>query len=218
MSKANPIRINVNDGLNRFIERQWVQAHRLCFWHVVLRNGKRNRFGSPMTGTRPSLLCGIIWVLRGSTVANASLQIEGEWPVLFRGKSNLPLLTGLTLGGKRNYGFGRVRCAPISETLAKQLEALWPAEFSRFSLKGALLGHSPFAPNMPFKGAVEIVASREYPRHGRKSYELSGLSVSSSGYFFTPGTVIATNVEASLDPLGRILLDGAAILHKRSSK
>jgi hypothetical protein len=158
-------------------------------------------FGSPMTGTRPSLLCGNIWVLRGSTVVNASLQIEGEWPVLFRGKSNLPLLTGLTLRGERNYGFGRVRCTPISETLAKQLEALWPAEFSRFSLKGALLGHSPFAPNMPFKGAVEIVASREYPWHGKKSYELSGLRVSSSGYFFTPGTVIATNVEASLDPL-----------------
>jgi hypothetical protein len=40
-SKANPIRINVNDGFNRFFKAQQVQAHRLRFWHDFLSNGKQ---------------------------------------------------------------------------------------------------------------------------------------------------------------------------------
>jgi len=40
-SNTDPFGINVNDGFNRFIERQWMQAHRLWFWHNFLRNGKR---------------------------------------------------------------------------------------------------------------------------------------------------------------------------------
>jgi hypothetical protein len=173
----------------------------------------RPRVGSPTTTTKPTLLCGVVWVAQNGTVADARLEVEDAAPILL-GKSRLPLLVELTVGGERNYGFGRVRCIPISKKLERQLEVLWPQEFSRFPLKGLLLGHSAFSQNISFKGAVEIVASREYPRNGKNSYELPGKIVSSAGYFFTPGTVVdSTNMSASLDPIGRVVLDGAPACH-----
>jgi hypothetical protein len=171
----------------------------------------RHHIGSPMTGATTSLLCGVIWMLQGRTVAAAPLQMEDELPLLYLGKSKLPLLAGFTLGGERNYGFGRVHRMPISQALARQLEELWPNEPSvPFLLKGPLLGHSRFAPDIPFKGSVEIVASREYPQAGGKSYESPGSSISSSGYFFAPGTVIGGGpIEGSFDSFGRIVIDAA---------
>jgi hypothetical protein len=174
----------------------------------------RPRLGSPTTGIKRTLLCGVVWVAQSDTVANARLEVEDAAPILLDA-SKLPLLVGLTIGGERNYGFGRVRRIPISKELERQLEAIWPSEFSRFSLKGPLLGHSAFSQNIPFKGAVEIVASREYPQDGKNSYELPGKIVSSAGYFFTPGTVVVSiNVSASLDPIGRVVLDGASACYE----
>lgn len=171
----------------------------------------RHRVGSPATGTKPTLLCGVVWVARDGKIADERLEIEGASPVRLVGKSRLPLFADLTVGGERNYGFGRVRCVRTPDNLGKKLEAIWPAEFSRFGLKGPLLGHSTFSENLSFKGLVEIVASREYPQHGKTSYELPGRNVLSSGYFFAPGTVVVTSANASLDPIGRIVLKPAPI-------
>jgi hypothetical protein len=169
----------------------------------------RQRIGSPITGARPSLLCGVIWLQEQSTLAGVPLEIEHELPVLSRGKSKLPLLEEIVLGGERNYGFGRVHRLRTSQTIARQLEDLWPADYpASFLLNGPLAAHSAYMREISFKGEIEIVASREYPKRVAKVYESPGASISSSGYFFAPGTVIGEHpITATIDSFGRINLN-----------
>lgn len=178
----------------------------------------RHRIGSPSTGAKSPLLCGVTWLRQESNVAGMSFEAEQGLPVLSGDKSKAPLLAGLILGGERNYGFGRVRPIRISESLAKQLGELWPAEpLATFPLTSPLLAHARYVPDLLFKGNVEIVASREYPQASGKSYQSPGADVSSAGHFFAPGTVIAEDsLKASFDSFGRIAVDvGGSQLNPR---
>ncbi len=169
----------------------------------------RHRIGSPLTGARSPLLCGVTWILQGSSIAGMPLELDQALPTLLCGKSTLSLMAELILGGERNYGFGRVRSIAVSEPLAKQLEMLSPVEpATRFVLNGPLLAHSRYVTDFLFKGDVEILVGREYRQTSGKSYESPGADVSTAGHFFAPGTVISgDSLKASFDSFGRITLD-----------
>ncbi|MCL6508736.1 MAG: hypothetical protein K6T59_17125 [Bryobacteraceae bacterium] len=171
----------------------------------------RHRIGSPTTGATPVLLCGVVWVHSGSVMAARRLSIDGGRLLLQPGGSDqieLDLLDGITVGGERNYGFGRIRLVPVSPVIKRQLEALWPDEpGTPFRLNRPLLGHAPYRPDIPFRGQIEIVASREYPGGRERSYEAPGAVVSTSGHFFAPGTCLLTGeYEATIDSFGQVSL------------
>lgn len=172
----------------------------------------RHRIGSPTTGIRPVFLCGAGWLRGEIAIGGLPLQLEAEIPVLRRGDSErgaICLLRDLAVGGERNYGFGRLRPAPVSPLIRQKLEHLWPEEpHTPFALNQPLLGHAPYRPDLRFQGLVEMLASRQYPNDGRlpRSYEAPGAAVTNDGYFFAPGThVSAAKLQARIDNFGQIV-------------
>jgi len=60
---------------------------------------------------------------------------------LLAGEGGLDLLEGLTVGGERNYGFGRIRFSHLPDHLKQKLEQMWPPEpDTPFILNRPLLG------------------------------------------------------------------------------
>jgi hypothetical protein len=168
----------------------------------------RHRIGSPVAGARKVFLCGVAWLKADSTIAGKSLLVEDERLRLVAGERGLDLLEGLTVGGERNYGFGRIRCCHLSSSLANKLEDLWPDDpGAPFALNRPLLGHALYFEDAPFKGHIEILASREYPIGRDRSYEAPGSTIFTSGNFFAPGTCLPPgNYRGTYDGFGRIAL------------
>jgi hypothetical protein len=168
----------------------------------------RHKVGAPAAGVRKVLLCGVMWAQTESTIVGRRLLVEGTRLRLDSGDVGLDLLDALTVGGERNYGFGRIRSCPLTASLTEKLEDLWPDEpGTPFLLSRPLLGHAVYRQNVPFRGQVEIVASRAYPVGRDRSYEAPGAAVSTSGYFFAPGTwLLTTKCHASVDSLGQVSL------------
>ncbi len=170
----------------------------------------RHRIGSPAVGTGKVFLCGVAWLKADSTIAGKSLLVEDGRLRLVAGKGSLDLLEGLTVGGERNYGFGRIRARHLPSSLAKKVEDLWPDDpGAPFALNYPLLGHALYCQDPPFKGQVEILASREYPIGRDRSYEAPGGTIFTSGNFFAPGTCLPPgNWWGTYDGFGRISLTG----------
>ncbi len=168
----------------------------------------RHRIGSPAASARKVFLCGVAWLKADSTIAGKSLLVEDERLRLTANEGGLDLLEGLTVGGERNYGFGRIRASHLSEPLKQKLEEMWPAEPGvPFMLSRPLLGHAAYRQDAPFRGQVEIFASREYPIGRNRSYEAPGAAISTSGHYFTPGTyLISTKRQAMYDSFGQLSL------------
>ncbi len=172
----------------------------------------RNRIGSPLTGSKPVYLCGVGWLHEEAAIDGFPIQVEAEGPVLRRNGSEqgtVCLFEGLAVGGERNYGFGRLRQAPVLPQMRHKLEGLWPKQPDiAFAVDRPLLGHMGYFSDVRFQGQVEILASREYPRHGRllHSYETPGAAVTNDGYCFAPGTCFpAANLRASIDSFGQVV-------------
>jgi hypothetical protein len=161
---------------------------------------------SPWSSAKRTLLCGVGWALADGVIANGVLCLEHGAPVLSLNHGRVPLFEALTLGGERNYGFGRVMSISIPELLQNPLLQLWPVEPGiRARLDSPLLGHAPYDPDLAFKGDVEMIAAREYRVGFRESYRGPGASISNAGYFFVPGTVLPMEaLDASFDAFGRI--------------
>jgi len=165
----------------------------------------RHRIGSPAAGVQGVFLCGVVWLRPDSTIAGKTLVAEDERLRLEAGESSPDLLESLAVGGERNYGFGRIRPSRLSEPLRQQLEEMWPTEpDTPFSLNGALLGHAVYREDVPFRGQVEVIASREYPRGHNRSYEAPGAAISIGGHYFIPGTSVTTGLQPSYNKLGQV--------------
>lgn len=171
----------------------------------------RHRIGSPAGGTRKVFVCGVAWLKADSVIAGKPLSVEGARLCLGAGNGGLELLENLTVGGERNYGFGRIRFGHLSESLMQKLEGMWPTEpGTPFMLNRPLLGHAEYRQDAAFRGQVEIIASREYPIGRVRSYEAPGAVVSTRGHYFTPGTfLMSTKRQATYDSFGQLVLTEA---------
>src|SRR5579875_2877991 len=69
----------------------------------------RHMIGSPEVGTGRVFLCGAAWLKTDGTIAGASLLMKDGLLRLRTREADVDLLDGLTIGGERNYGFGRIQ-------------------------------------------------------------------------------------------------------------
>lgn len=167
----------------------------------------RHRAGSPQVDSQPVQLCGVIWCNDETEIMGGRLQALGETLRLqSRGSEENALdpLEDLALGGERNYGFGRIKAAPLSHEMRQTLEELWPIDPELdIPINGPLLGHAAYDPAVLFIGDLEVIASREYPPHAKRSYSMPGATINNSGYYFSPGTFLRGRCLATLDEFGR---------------
>jgi hypothetical protein len=169
----------------------------------------RHRIGSPAVGSGSVFLCGVAWLHADGALASKSLTVEGGRLRLLAGERGLDLLEGLIVGGERNYGFGRIRFSHLPDHLKQKLEQMWPPEpDTPFILNRPLLGHAEYRLDVPFRGQVEIIASREYPTGRNRAYEGPGAQVSTRGHYFAPGTYLSTKCQATYDRFGQLSLIG----------
>lgn len=169
----------------------------------------RHRIGSPVAGAGKVSLCGVAWVKVDGAIAGKSLLVEDGRLRLVDGKGRIDLLDGLTVGGERNYGFGRIRFSHLSNHLKQKLEQMWRSEpDTPFILNRPLLGHAEYRQDAPFKGQVEIIASREYPIGRNRSYEAPGAVIATRGHYFAPGTYLSAECQATYDRFGQLSLNG----------
>jgi len=168
----------------------------------------RCRTGSAGQELGPVYLCGMAWLEEGAEIAGASVLLRNGTPTLDAGTGALPLFDGLTLGGERNYGCGRVKPAPIPTPVRGRLDKLWPRKpQARFSMTGPLPGHAHYRRDVPFQGALEIVAGREYSDQGTRSFQSPGVKIRNAGYFFAPGTIILdTQIQFEFDSFGQFTI------------
>ncbi len=154
---------------------------------------------------RPTLLCGVFWLRSDSEIAGYQIEASTTDFILRRnGRGPANLLDDITVGGKRNYGFGRIRSAKLAHAIREDLEKAWPRDpESPIPVGRRLLGHMPYDPGILFRGAIEVVASREYPSGGSRSYFRPGHALANAGHFFTPGTVVSILGAIRLDEFGR---------------
>jgi hypothetical protein len=169
----------------------------------------RHRIGSPAVGSGSVFLCGVAWLHADGAIASKSLTVEGGRLHHSAGERGLDVLECLIVGGERNYGFGRIRSIHLSDHLKQNLEQMWRAEpDTPFILNRPLLGHAEYRPDVPFRGQVEIIASREYPTGRNRAYEAPGAVISTRGHYFTPGTCLSTKCQATYDRFGQLSLIG----------
>jgi hypothetical protein len=169
----------------------------------------RHRIGSPAVGSGSVFLCGVAWLHADGAIASKSLTVEGGRLHHSAGERGLDVLECLIVGGERNYGFGRIRSIHLSDHLKQNLEQMWRAEpDTPFIPNRPLLGHAEYRPDVPFRGQVEIIASREYPTGRNRAYEAPGAVISTRGHYFTPGTCLSTKCQATYDRFGQLSLIG----------
>ncbi len=169
----------------------------------------RHRIGSPAVGVGKVFLCGVAWLKSDGAIASKSLKLEGGRLRHWVGERGIDLMEGLIVGGERNYGFGRIRSSHLPDDLKQKLEQMWPPEpDTPFVANRPLLGHAEYRPDVPFRGQIEIITSREYPADRGRAYDAPGAVVSTRGHYFTPGTCLSTKCQAAYDGFGQISFFG----------
>jgi hypothetical protein len=140
---------------------------------------------------------------RDVVVSGGDLLIERRNP----GEPAVRLLEGLSLGGERNYGFGRIRRSVVPPGIQSKIEQYWPSNpDDSHPVSGPLLSHMTYDPCISFRGSIEILAAREYAPRRQHSYTAPGRAIENAGYWFAPGTAVLTKISASLDAFGRLRL------------
>jgi hypothetical protein len=165
----------------------------------------RHRIGSPGRPNQSVLLIGTVWIRQGGTLGQNALQLRDGSVFL----DDADMFREITLGGERNYGFGRLRRASVTAQLSVTLSDLWPDEpETEVTMHGGrpFLAHAPYRQDQIFRGDVEIVAGREYRRSRQgASFQGSGEEIVNAGLFFVPGTRLADNsVQLRMDSWGRL--------------
>jgi hypothetical protein len=165
----------------------------------------RHRIGSPGMPNQRVLLMGFVWICQGATLAQNALELRRESVFL----NGADIFREIVLGGERNYGFGRLRRAPVPDQLRMTLSKLWPEEpETEVTVQGErpLLAHATYRQDQIFRGEVEIVAGREYRRSKQSaSFRGPGEEIVNAGFFFVPGTRLADNAnQLQMDSWGRL--------------
>lgn len=118
------------------------------------------------------------------------------------------ILEEITVGGERNYGFGRLKRVDASGAWMTVADDLWrttPDGEIRLDKAQLLAGHLPYRQDCLFYGDIEILAGREYDSiPGDVAFENPGEKVLNCGYYFVPGTRVRTGDIARCDSWGRL--------------
>jgi hypothetical protein len=172
----------------------------------------KHRLGKPASMGTSSFLCGVFWLKDDCIVADRNVVVSASDLQLLGRRQTEPsvsLLADLSIGGERNYGFGRIRPAALTPGIQCKIEQCLPSDpdVSR-PISGPLLGHTTYDSDVSFRGSIEILAAREYAPRQQRSYIAPGQAIENAGYCFAPGTVLLTQRSASLDAFGRMRLTG----------
>lgn len=165
----------------------------------------RHRVGSPGEPGPLVLLLGAAWVRQDATIAGYPVQVQEESVTV----DGTDLFEGATLGGERNYGFGRVRRVGTTDWARTMVGELWPDQPDvAWTLDEGrpILAHLAYQDGLAFRGQVEIVAGREYRRDRAGAlFREPGQQITTEGYCFAPGTRLRSAVTVRLDYWGRLL-------------
>lgn len=156
---------------------------------------------------RKVLLIGVVWFQEDAVIAGQHLELKDDTIML----GHLDILKDLTLGGEKNYGFGRVRRVACPDHLIAKVAEVWSfypeTEIALGDDEIFLISHMPYHPDYTFFGNIEIIAGREYPRDSDKhTYVNPGQAIANAGYYFVPGTRIkGKDIRVTLDCWGRLI-------------
>lgn len=144
--------------------------------------------GSPGTPPERVLLAGNVWLRENESKGDTALTIQ-HGSLFLRGRD---IFGEIFIGGEQNYGFGHLRRIAVPTPCEKRLRELWPespqAPVPTFPERG-VLGHVPYLQDQLFRGDIEIVSGREYPRDGgAAAFQQPGGKVVDAAFFFAPGT------------------------------
>ena len=170
----------------------------------------RHRLGKPASTSTTSFLCGVFWLKEDCIVAGGKVEVSAG-DLLLRGRNqtepSVSLLEDLSIGGERNYGFGRIRPAALTPGIQGKNEQCWPSDPDESRpISGPLLSHTIYDAYVSFRGSIEILAAREYASRQQRSYTAPGQAIENGGHCFAPGTIVLTQRTASLDAFGRMRL------------
>lgn len=162
----------------------------------------KQRIGSPGAPGNKVYLVGAAWVR-----PDARIDDHAQRPVSL---AELLLEPDLVVGGERNYGFGRLRLLREDKAPGAATGERWPQDPEAAIPFGAgqpLTGHAPYQPDRAFRGEIEIIAGREYPRDGTGvGFRRPGSEITTAGYAFAPGTRLdQVGAAARLDPWGCLI-------------
>jgi len=165
----------------------------------------RNCVGSPGKLSRKVLLTGAVWVRKDASIAQSPLDVRDGSVFL----NEVDVFQEIVVGGERNYGFGRLRRISIPRQLEPTLINLWSDNPEEVFINEyyCLLAHVPYRKDLIFKGEIEILAGREYPRNiDISGFHGAGKCITNAGYYFAPGTRLYGNGKAMrMDCLGRFV-------------
>ncbi|TEB12833.1 hypothetical protein [Pelotomaculum propionicicum] len=155
---------------------------------------------------RRVLLIGAVWMICASGVLGHPLTIcDGS---ILCGDINI--FEGLTIGGERNYGFGRIDRIEVPKKCRARAEEIWksaPDQDILLDYEQPLIGHLPYRADCVFFGDIEVLAGREYRTTDTDAPFINpGKHIFSEGAHFVPGTrVCNTGVNrVRMDSWGRL--------------
>jgi len=166
----------------------------------------RHRVGSPPEPGQKVFLVGAVWFIDEANITGRTLQLrEGS---LWAG-NDADIFEEITVGGERNYGFGRLKRVDASGAWVPVADGLWriaPDKEIRLDEAEPLIGHLPYSRECLFFGDIEILAGREYdPGPSAIAFENPGKSVLNYGHYFVPGTRVQTGGIVWYDSWGRLI-------------
>lgn len=155
---------------------------------------------------RQVLLIGYAWINEKAGIAEHAVELRDGSAFL----NGADIFQHLVVGGERNYGFGRLCRINMPADCLTILMNLWPDDPNAEIIlqeDTCVLSHAPYRNDLMFKGEIEIIAGRGYPRERAGApYQGAGLEISSAGYFFAPGTHISANEQPMcIDSFGRLV-------------
>ncbi|TDA69366.1 MAG: hypothetical protein D9V47_05540 [Clostridia bacterium] len=165
----------------------------------------RHVVGSSKKPSQKVFMVGAVWVADGARIMGQPLQSrEGS---LFVG--DVDMFEGITVGGERNYGFGRLKRIACTGTWVEGAGKLWeitPDQDIRLEKDRPLLAHLPYRQDCVFFGDIELLAGREYDLRGSTlPFRNPGAHVNAEAHYFVPGTRVQGAGVVRFDPWGRLI-------------
>lgn len=162
-------------------------------------------------------IIGCIWIKEGTKLDNKDVEIKDNRIFI----NDFNIIEELTIGGELGYGFGLVKLEsiipngklfPIKEVSLEDENILIEIEENQ-----PIISHLQYDKDLHFQGDIEILAGRGYfdvekninQETQNPEYKKNpGKSLTSKGYYFTPGTLLLNNIEP-------LLMDWDGVLKKK---
>lgn len=164
----------------------------------------KDKFRDKEGQSKNTKLIGCIWVKNGSNLDGNEIKCnEGGIFV-----NDFNLIEGLIIGGEQNYGFGLMKLERIINEKRFQIKDNPEGEEIKIVIgkNKSILSHFKYTRDISFCGDIEIIAGRGYfdieEVDGKSvvGYKKgAGRIISNKGYFLSPGTLLKSEKEVSLD-------------------